>query len=409
MKNISKKQKIFYCIIILCIFIISMSVTYAYFRATITGSSNDQIVTTGSLRLSYVDGPYIELNRALPGQGVEKELVISNTGTYDTEYSINWKNLVNEIINDELVVSFTCKRYSDYFGTKTEIGTCESMLPQPVGNSTEVPIKANIPVEVGITHEYSIKIEFIETSSNQNYNQGKVFAGELSINEYQIDNLNVPLIQSASIQSLNLQARVIDNIGIVAYSVVNAGESPDQWRTISSDKSAEIEDEVDDYDKYLWVKNQSGTIVFKDLTPQGTAVIDPNGGEFVDDNISSLTPNDYTISKMSRIFSMDRTVGPLTYLLKYKQTVDIPEPEREGYSFDYGVSSEVGYDELTITLTGDDSSEVILVSAISGEDSGTVIRQISAGVNYTIIVDYTKDSSSYENDDIGWIDNLVIQ
>lgn len=78
-------------------------------------------------------------------------------------------------------------------------------------------------------------------------------------------------------------------------------------------------------------------------------------------------------------------------------------------SFDYGVSSEVGYDELTITLTGDDSSEVILVSAISGEDSGTVIRQISAGVNYTIIVDYTKDSSSYENDDIGWIDNLVIQ
>ncbi len=78
-------------------------------------------------------------------------------------------------------------------------------------------------------------------------------------------------------------------------------------------------------------------------------------------------------------------------------------------SFDYGVSSESNYDKLTITLTGSNSTSSTLVSAISGTSSGSKTGvSLVADVTYTLTLSYTKDGSADKNEDVGYIDNLVI-
>ena len=78
-------------------------------------------------------------------------------------------------------------------------------------------------------------------------------------------------------------------------------------------------------------------------------------------------------------------------------------------TFDYGVSSESEYDKLTITLTGSDSSSVTIANAISGTKSDSASQPLTAGVTYTLTLSYSKDISSSRGDDIGYIDNLVIE
>lgn len=78
-------------------------------------------------------------------------------------------------------------------------------------------------------------------------------------------------------------------------------------------------------------------------------------------------------------------------------------------SFDYGVSSESGWDKLTITLTGTDGTSSTLVNAISGTTTGSITNiSLTSGVTYTLTLSYVKDSSNSSNSDIGYIDNLVI-
>ena len=78
-------------------------------------------------------------------------------------------------------------------------------------------------------------------------------------------------------------------------------------------------------------------------------------------------------------------------------------------SFDYGISSESGYDKLTIVLESSDIS-TILVNAISGINTGTISNvELSEGVTYTLKLSYSKDGSGSNGSDKGYIDNLAIQ
>lgn len=76
--------------------------------------------------------------------------------------------------------------------------------------------------------------------------------------------------------------------------------------------------------------------------------------------------------------------------------------KRTNLSFDYGVSSEKGYDKLTITLDG-----TVIVDGISGEKSSFWGKNLSAS-SHTLVVTYTKDQSMSKGDDCAFISNIVI-
>ena len=75
--------------------------------------------------------------------------------------------------------------------------------------------------------------------------------------------------------------------------------------------------------------------------------------------------------------------------------------------FGYGVSSENGYDKLTITLADDGGSTETLADAVSGEKSSSIKKQLAAG-SYTLTLSYVKDDASKGGSDMAYVSVLTL-
>ena len=173
-------KKYFYIMIFSLVLLLVLGVSYAWFNAVIKGNdtAKEQSVITGNLELTFTDDTEVTLPNAVPGDSYTKTISVRNTGTLDAKYNLVWQELTNEITNDELVIEATCKRLNS---SNTEEGTCESISQTPIKSNT---IKKNISIEPSVTHEYTIKVTFIDTGSLQDYNKKKSFSGKLGIEEY---------------------------------------------------------------------------------------------------------------------------------------------------------------------------------------------------------------------------------
>ena len=175
-----KDKKIYLGVGLVFLLLMTISLSYAYFSASISGNDNakDVVVNAGTLSLVYTDGPEIKAQNIKPGWSTTKEVSVKNTGTLDTNYNIIWQSLTNEITNNEMVISATCQRLNS---AGTVEGTCEPISQAAISDMT---IAKKINIEAGITHKYTFTILFKETNSDQNNNQGKGFNGVLGIEEY---------------------------------------------------------------------------------------------------------------------------------------------------------------------------------------------------------------------------------
>lgn len=75
--------------------------------------------------------------------------------------------------------------------------------------------------------------------------------------------------------------------------------------------------------------------------------------------------------------------------------------------FGYGVSSENGYDKLTITLAEDGGCTETLADAVSGEKSGSIKKQLGAD-SYTLTLSYVKDDASKGGSDMAYVSVLTL-
>ena len=173
-------KKYIYIVAVLLLVVVALGISYAWFSAIITGNdtAKNNKVVTGNLELTYTDTNEISLDNVIPGDSFTKEISVKNTGTLDVKYNLVWQSLTNTITNNELVIEATCKRLNS---SGTVEGTCESISQTPVSSNT---IKKKISIEPNITHEYTVKVTFIDTGEPQNYNKNKSFNGKLGIEEY---------------------------------------------------------------------------------------------------------------------------------------------------------------------------------------------------------------------------------
>ena len=186
MMNIVEKNITKFMIIILIIASILgiIGFSYAYFSLEIEGTPKDLIVTTGDLRLKYIDGAELSLTNAVPGDYIEKEIQFKNIGTKSTAYNLKLNNLINTIENFELNITLTCKSYND--NNELE-GECPNIYRSINYNETEgtQTLKKNIGIDVGITHKYIVIIKFENKDYTQNTNLNKKFSSILLIKEYE--------------------------------------------------------------------------------------------------------------------------------------------------------------------------------------------------------------------------------
>ena len=174
------KDKKMYILLVISILFTVVGVSLAFFTLNIIGNdtAKGNKVVTGNLELTYTDTNEISLENAFPGDSFTKTISVKNTGTKEVSYNLVWTELSNEITNNELVIEATCKRLNS---SGTEEGTCNSISQTPVSSNT---IKKNILIETNITHEYTIKVTFLDTGTSQDYNKNKSFIGKFGIEEY---------------------------------------------------------------------------------------------------------------------------------------------------------------------------------------------------------------------------------
>ena len=174
-----KDKKILIGTALVLLLLLTTGLSYAYFSTTVKGNDNakDVVVEAGTLKLTYIDGPAINVQNIKPGWTTTKTVSVKNNGTLDAYYNIIWQSLTNGITNDELVISAICQRLN---ASGIVEGTCESISQAPISDMT---IAKKISIESGITHKYTFTILFKETNADQNYNQGKEFNGVLGIEE----------------------------------------------------------------------------------------------------------------------------------------------------------------------------------------------------------------------------------
>lgn len=172
-----KDKKIIFGITLAFIFIASVGFSYAYFSSAITNKDvKDQVVETGTLQLTYTDGPEINIQNMKPGNTINKTITVKNTGSLEAKYNIIWQELTNEITNDEVLIEGTCTRIN--VTTEEVDGTCENIVSTPINS---LKIKRSISIEPNIIHKYDLTITFKDTNEAQNYNQGKKFSGVLGV------------------------------------------------------------------------------------------------------------------------------------------------------------------------------------------------------------------------------------
>ena len=176
-------------IVIILLIIASMlgviGFTYSYFSLDIEGNSKEVTVTTGNLKLQYIDNTELNLIDAVPGDYITKEILVKNIGTKSVSYNLKLNDLINTIDDFELSITLTCESYNSNNELK---GKCPDIY-RTIGYSetkTSKTLKKNIEIDVGITHKYTVVIKFVNKDYSQDSNLNKKFSSVLSLEEYEV-------------------------------------------------------------------------------------------------------------------------------------------------------------------------------------------------------------------------------
>ncbi len=140
-----------------------------------------------------------------------------------------------------------------------------------------------------------------------------------------------------------------------------------------------------------WDDDRIGHVSYPEQTVASVSVAD-----------SSAYPWIYN-SELDRFESSNQEQDKTSSTTSFAFTLSTPAVLK----FGYGVSSENGYDKLTITLAEDGGSTETLADGISGEQTGSVNQQLAAG-SYTLTLSYVKDAATSENDDAAYVSVLTL-
>ncbi|MEG2147466.1 MAG: hypothetical protein RRZ30_02525 [Bacilli bacterium] len=153
-----------------------VGMTYAYFAANVIGNDKASSVNINTAKLAsvnFTDGAQIFQGNILPGYKTSKAFNVATTGgnTVDTSYKvfIYWKN---SGITD---IKYTLTKGGTPVASKS-INTVQTTYQK-----TEISEGVFSPNAGAQTHNYNFTLDFPETGSDQNSQQGKSFDAYLQV------------------------------------------------------------------------------------------------------------------------------------------------------------------------------------------------------------------------------------
>ena len=167
LKALNRKYQI--ALLVIAIMLIVSGVSYAYFAVTTNGNSNPNVVTSGTMKITFTDGPEVRLNNAIPGDTLTKTFSVTNTGNVDTNYDVYLSDVINNFA-DPTDLSYTLTSTNGANVVETTLPTATSK------------IVSNQSIGVNVTQNYTLTIKFLNKNQAQDTNQGKTFSAKIQIN-----------------------------------------------------------------------------------------------------------------------------------------------------------------------------------------------------------------------------------
>ena len=175
----NRRQKIIISITgIVLVSLILIGLTYAYFLTKITGNTNTKSisVTTANLRLIYGDGNGdITSTNILPSTTIDtKTFTVKNEGNATVNnYAVYLEELVNTLSRtSDMVYTLTCTSDKE---NKTCKGVEETSFP------TQNGIIVTNNIDVGETHSYELKVDYLEPNVDQSEDMNKTIGAKVQI------------------------------------------------------------------------------------------------------------------------------------------------------------------------------------------------------------------------------------
>ena len=225
----SRKNKIIISVTgIILVLVTLIGLTYAYYLTRINGNTNDKSVTVSlaNLELTYSDGNgLIEATNIVPGEVIAtKTFSVENTGDKKViNYTVYLDDVINTFENkNDVKLTLTCTSSKGNKCTGTEI-----TYP-----STDTLLSIN-DIEVEEKHNYELKVEFIETNTDQSIDMNKELSGNIIIRDLKGTGSEITNTKGTNSVSVD-NAKLLSNYRIYGNSVQGGTPTPDNPVEIES-------------------------------------------------------------------------------------------------------------------------------------------------------------------------------
>lgn len=178
-----KKNVIFLSVIAVATLLTAViGTTFAFFTATANNEAAKEVsMTTATMGVTFAQDSAIKFENIVPGateQTIKFSVQNTGTGTAPTYFTLGWVNvtaLAGQKAGDAV---YTLSRCEDSTCAKTTDLETNTDLPAAAG--TIAGAKKEV-VAVGATNWYQLTVKFVDTGVNQDYLQGKSFAGTINV------------------------------------------------------------------------------------------------------------------------------------------------------------------------------------------------------------------------------------
>lgn len=177
-KRKMNKPTLIVSLLIVAATLILMGTTYAYFTAIAT--SNEQVVESGTLQLTYLTGKDISLDNVFPSEESEAgvhQFTVENTGSLDATYYLYLTNITLQKDGEDTQSSnLKWKLYS----ANESYGTSEEIASGDFGErNNTIELDTDVEITSGTKQYYVLKVWLQETGSVQNWDQGLDFSAQV--------------------------------------------------------------------------------------------------------------------------------------------------------------------------------------------------------------------------------------
>ncbi len=230
------------------------SASYAYFVAYVNGneSASANVIETGNMEITFEDGNgEIWTKDFIPGSQFTKTFSVKNTGDVYAYYDLYFDETINYFYHTDTLV----------YELISDSGLNVAQTPCPIGAEA---IGLNIGIDVGQTHNYTLKITFLNTDYNQDIDKSTVFQSTISlVKEYDL--------QRETTTALQAMVPNEDNTLLASRPLIK----DDDWNTIDefyNDKKVDAYLKHEVYSSYLYTNDYYKLLSFSDVTEYFSSV-----------------------------------------------------------------------------------------------------------------------------------------